>query len=163
MTISVSTGRTVRLVFFHSMWNSCVFAVVKLFWCSVPHYLNVLIISCQTPQHGCPPKYWWHSLPHWWCLQSAVTAETLQSLVCDVIHWWGHSSFSRCSTGMQMHLKPIEKNLRCLKSFKFLLYIEINKTFKLKVIQILMCLTNFLLTEKTISYDKCQFYLRLIT
>lgn len=149
MAMSVSTGRTVRLIFFHSTWNICVFAVVRLFWCSIPHYLNVLIISCQIPKHGCPPKHWRHSLPHWWCLQSALTKETLQSLVCDVIHWWGfvhaerHGSFNRCSTGMQMHLKPTEKNLRCFKSFKFLLCTEINKTFELKVIQILMCWQTF--------------------
>lgn len=157
--MSLSTGRSVRLMFFHSMWNVCGSALVKLFWCSIPHYLNVLMISCQTPQHSCPPKHWQHSLPHWWCLQSAVTEETMQSLVCDAIHWWGcvhaeiRSSFNRCSTGMQMHLKPTEKNLLwCLKSFKFLLWTEINKTFKLKATKILLCLTNFLLTEMSISY-----------
>ena len=155
--MSVSNGRSVRLMFFHSTWNIYVSALVKLFWCSIPHYLNVLMISCQNPQHSCPPKNWWHSLPHWWCLQSAVTAETMQSLVCDAIHWLvcvhtdRHSSFNRCSTGMQMHLKLTEKNLRCLKSFKFLLCTELNKTFKLKAIQMLMCLTNFLLTEMSIS------------
>jgi len=156
--MSMSTGTTVRLMFFHSMWNICVSALIKLFWCSIPHYLNVLKISCQTTQHSCPPKHWRHSLPHWLCLQSAVTAETMQILVCDAIHWWGcvhaqrHSSFNRCSTGMQMHLKPTEKNLWCLKSFKFLLCTEIKKTFELKAIQILMCLTDFLLTEMSISY-----------
>lgn len=143
-------------MFFHSMWNICVSALVKLFWCSIPHYLNVLMISCQTPQHSCPPKHWRYSLPQWSCLQSPVTAETMQSLVCDAIHWGGcvHaarcSSFKRHSTGMQVRLKPTEKNLWFLKLFKFLLCTEINKTFKLKAIQLL--LTNVLLTEMSISY-----------
>jgi hypothetical protein len=156
--MSVSTGRTVRLMQFHSMWNTCISTLVKLLWCSITHYTNVLMISCQTAQHSCPPKHWRHSCPNGWCLQSALTAETMQSLVCDAIHWWGcvqaerHSSFNRCSTRMQMFLKPTEKNLWCLKSFKFLLFTEINKTFKLKAIQILVCLTNFLLMEVSISY-----------
>lgn len=155
--MTVSTGRTVRQIFFHSMWNTCISALVKLFWCSIPHYLNVLMISCQTPQHSCPAKHWQHSLLHWLCLQSAVTAETMQNLVCDAIQWWGcvyadrHSIFNGCSTGMQMHLKCTEKILWCLKSFKFLLCTEVNKTYKLKATQILISLVNFLLTEMSIS------------